>query len=199
MIEKVKDLIPANIYNELPSVVEKYLINTPVRLAHFCSQCAHESTNFTRLHENLNYSADGLMKIFPKYFPTIESTINYARCPEKISNRIYSSRMGNGDEASGDGYKFRGRGAIQLTGKSNYHDFDGVVVEDIVSNPDLVETKYPLFSAGYFWNKHSINLVADGGATDDDVKKITKIINGGYTGLSERTELFHKFYSKLSA
>ncbi len=115
-LEALSKKIPANVMEEIPLIMEKFGIDNPLRLSHFLSQCAHESGNFKFLNENLNYSADGLRKIFPKYFPTIEVANKYARQPEKIANKVYGGRMGNGDEASGDGYKFRGRGFIQIPG-----------------------------------------------------------------------------------
>ena len=151
-LDKLKGTIPDNVIAQIPEVMTKFEINTPLRLAHFLAQCAHESGTFKVVFENLMYSADGLKKIFPKYFPG-NLNESYAKKPEAIASRVYGSRMGNGDEASKDGYKFRGRGYIQLTGKSNYASFDQLVEENILENPDLVATKYPLLSAGYFWNK----------------------------------------------
>ena len=142
-------LLPANVISELPSVIQKFNITNPLRLSHFLSQCAHESGNFKFLRENLNYSADGLLKVFPKYFKDKATAEAYARKPEKIANRVYASRMGNGDEASGDGFKFAGKGFIQLTGRSNYTEFSKFIGEDCVANPELVATKYPLSSAAF--------------------------------------------------
>lgn len=181
---------------EIESLKESFQINTPLRLAHFLAQCSHESANFTAVRENLNYSADGLRKIFGKYFPTDALAQAYARQPEKIANKVYSSRMGNGDEASGDGFKFRGRGAIQLTGKDNYKAFDAIVPEDILANPDLVATKYPLTSAAFFFKKNNLWALCDKGATDADVTAVTKRVNGGTHGLSERIAKF-KLYNSL--
>ena len=146
---------------------------------------------------NLNYSADGLKKIFPKYFPD-NLADSYARQPEKIASRVYGGRMGNGDEASKEGYKYRGRGYIQLTGKDNYSKFAQAVSDDILNNPDLVASKYPLFSAAWFWDAHSLNQLADEGASDDVVTKITRKVNGGYNGLEDRIELFKNYYSLLT-
>jgi putative chitinase len=195
--EKLKPLLPAAIFAELETVIVKFSINTPQRLAHFLAQCAHESGGFMRFSENLNYSAAGLKTTFSKYFKTDSDAEAYARKPEKIANRVYASRMGNGDEASGDGWRFRGRGAIQLTGKNNYKAFDAFVSEDITSNPDLVATKYPLLSAAWFWDTNKLNRLADVGALEQHVADVTKKVNGGSHGLKDRIEKFNKFYSAL--
>lgn len=181
---------------EIPSVAEKFGVNTPLRLAHFLAQCSHESANFTALKENLNYSADGLRKIFGKYFPTDALAQQYARQPEKIANKVYANRMGNGAEATGDGFKFRGRGYIQLTGHDNYKLFDAIVPEDILANPDLVATKYPLMSAAFFFNKNGLWTICDKGDTDEVVTMVTKRVNGGTIGLSDRIAKF-KLYKSL--
>ena len=171
-------------------------INSKLRKAHFLSQCAHESGNFTFLSENLNYSADGLLKIFPKYFDKALA-LSYARNPQKIANRVYANRMGNGDEKSGDGWKFKGRGYIQLTGKNNYVAFGKAINEDIAANPDLVATKYPLLSAAWFWSSNSLNALADKGADDASVTAITKRVNGGTIGLPDRIKHFKEYYTLL--
>ena len=197
-ISKLKGHVPDAVIAQLPEVMEKFQINTPVRIAHFLSQCGHESGNFKVVNENLNYGAKGLLGLFKKYFPTEAKALEYERKPEKIANLIYGGRMGNGPEASGEGYKFRGRGYIQLTGKDNYSAFDKVVAEDIVANPDLVATKYPLLSAAWYWNSRKINSVCDQGATDEVVKKVTKLVNGGEIGLADRQKHFKEFYSLLA-
>lgn len=190
--------IPASVVDEMPLVMEKFGINSPLRLSHFLSQCAHESGNFKFVRENLNYSAAGLRKIFPKYFPTLEAANKYARQPEKIANKVYGNRMGNGDEASGDGFKFRGRGYIQLTGKDNYAAFDKFVDDDIMANPDLVATKYPLTSAAFFFHKNNLWDVCDKGHTHDVVVAVTKRVNGGTHGLEDRKDKFNVFHSTLA-
>jgi putative chitinase len=195
---KLSTKLNPSIMLEIESLKESFQINTPLRLAHFLAQCAHESANFTAVRENLNYSADGLRKIFGKYFPTDALAQAYARQPEKIANKVYGSRMGNGDEASGDGFKFRGRGAIQLTGKDNYKAFDALVPEDILANPDLVATKYPLTSAAFFFKKNNLWALCDKGATDADVTAVTKRVNGGTIGLSHRILEFKKFIQLVS-
>ena len=197
-LEALSKKLPANVMEEIPVIIEKFGIDGPLRLSHFLSQCAHESGNFKFLKENLNYSADGLRKIFPKYFPTIEAANKYARQPEKIANKVYGNRMGNGDEASGDGFKFRGRGYIQLTGKDNYAAFDKFVDDDIMADPDLVATKYPLTSAAFFFHKNKLWDVCDKGHGDDIVLAVTKRVNGGTHGLADRQDKFDLFHSTLA-
>ncbi len=197
-LEALSTKIPANVMEEIPLIIEKFGIDGPLRLSHFLSQCAHESGNFKFVKENLNYSADGLRKIFPKYFTTIEAANKYARQPEKIANKVYGNRMGNGDEASGDGFKFRGRGYIQLTGKDNYAAFDKFVDDDIMANPDLVATKYPLTSAAFFFHKNKLWDVCDRGHSDDVVLAVTKRVNGGTHGLADRQDKFDLFHSTLA-
>ena len=197
-LEALSTKIPANVLEQIPQIMEKFSLNSPIRLAHFLSQCAHESGNFKAVTENLNYGAAGLRSIFGKYFKDDASAKAYERKPEKIANRVYSSRMGNGDEASGDGWKFRGRGYIQLTGKDNYSQFDKVVEDDILANPDLVATKYPLMSAAFFFEKNNLWKICDGGADKEDVIALTKRINGGTHGLEDRLAKFALFNSLLS-
>ena len=191
-----KTLNPA-IMGEVFAIVEKFNITNHLRLSHFLSQCAHESGNFKFLTENLNYSADGLLKIFPKYFKDKATADAYARKPEKIGSRVYANRMGNGDEASGDGFKFRGRGYIQLTGKDNYKQFGAFVGEDLVANPDLVATKYPLTSAAFFFDKNKLWDICDKGETPEVVTLVTKRVNGGTHGLEDRLSKFNTFNTLL--
>lgn len=181
----LKGNLPDFVYEQIPMVVEKFNINTPLRLVHFLAQCSHESNGFKVVFENLNYSADGLKKIFGKYFPG-DLANQYARKPEKIASRVYGGRMGNGDESTKEGYKFRGRGYIQLTGKTNYQLFSIAIGEDLVSNPDLVATKYPLVSAAWFFDKNKLNTISDKGISESTIKELTKRINGGYNGLNHR-------------
>lgn len=194
--DKLKGHVPDPVLAQIPTVASKFSINTELRLAHFLAQCGHESGNFKFINENLNYSADGLKKIFPKYFPGALNE-SYARQPEKIASRVYASRMGNGDEASKDGYKFRGRGYIQLTGKSNYVKFSTFIGEDCVANPDLVATKYPLASAAFFFQSNGIWAVCDKGSTREIVTAVTKKVNGGTIGLEDRLKHFSQYYSLL--
>ena len=174
-----------------------FKIDSALRLSHFLAQCGHESAGFKAIQENLNYGAKGLLGIFKKYFPTEAKALQYERKPEKIANLVYGGRMGNGDEVSGDGYKFRGRGYIQLTGKNNYVAFGKAINEDIAANPDLVATKYPLLSAAWFWSSNGLNTIADKGATDADVTAITKRVNGGTIGLPDRIKHFKEYYALL--
>ena len=196
-LSRLKGHVPDAVITQIPTVMEKFQINTPLRLAHFLAQCGHESGNFKAVLENLNYSADGLKKIFPKYFPGNLSE-SYARNPEKIASKVYGGRMGNGDESTKEGFKFRGRGYIQLTGKSNYTAFANSIGEDTVSNPDLVATKYPLASAAWFFSKNGLNSIADKGADSATVTSVTKRVNGGTIGLADRIKHFNEYYKLLS-
>ena len=196
-LAKLKGHVPDSVIAQIQFIQSNYKVNTLLRLSHFLAQCGHESANFRAVKENLNYSAEGLNKTFKKYFPTLESAKDYARQPERIASKVYANRMGNGNEASKDGFKYLGRGFIQLTGKANYLEFDKSVPEDIIANPELVATKYPLASAAWFWNKNGLNEIADKGATDAVVKSITKRVNGGTIGLEDRIQHFNEFYSLL--
>ena len=189
-IDKLKGHIPDAVLSQIPDTMAKFELNTPLRLAHFLAQCGHESGGFKFLRENLNYSAKGLMGIFKKYFPTEAVANQYQRQPDKIANKVYASRMGNGPEATGDGSKFKGRGFIQLTGKDNYTAFSKSIGEDCVANPDLVATKYPLASAAWFFHKNGLHKMADEGASDLVVTKVTKRVNGGTIGLPDRIKHF---------
>lgn len=195
-IEKLKGIIPDSVITQIPETAKKFNITTNLRLAHFLSQCAHESGNFKAVNENLNYSADGLRKTFGKYFPGSLAE-SYAKQPEKIASRVYGGRMGNGDESTKDGYKFRGRGYIQLTGKSNYTKFTQFIGEDCVTNPDLVSTKYPLASAAFFFDSNKLWTICDKGSDDITVTAVTKRVNGGTHGLDDRLEKFKKYYSLI--
>lgn len=196
-ISKLKGHIPDVVLAQIPDTIAKFELNTPLRLAHFLSQCGHESGGFKLTTENLNYGAKGLLTIFKKYFPTEAKAKLYERKPEKIANLVYGARMGNGPEATGEGFKFRGRGYIQLTGKDNYKAFDAVVPESLVDNPDLVATKYPLLSAAWFFHKNGLHKIADRGNTDLVVTLVTKRVNGGTNGLADRIAHFKKYYSLL--
>jgi putative chitinase len=196
-IDKLKGHIPDTVIAQLPDTIAKFELNTPLRLAHFLAQAGHESAGFKAVNENLNYGAKGLLGIFKKYFPTEQKALLYERKPEKIANLVYGGRMGNGIEATGDGWKFRGRGYIQLTGKDNYTAFDKVVTEDIITNPDLVATKYPLLSAAWFFHKNGLHKIADEGVTEAVVTKITKRVNGGTIGLPDRIKHFNEYYNLL--
>jgi putative chitinase len=195
-LDKLKGKLDANIITQIPEVMQKFAINTPLRLAHFLSQCAHESGNFRLTEENLNYSSRGLLGIFPKYFDATTAEL-YARKPEKIANIVYANRMGNGDKSTGDGWKFRGRGYIQLTGRVNYIEFSKAINEDMTMNPDTVAKKYPLLSAAWFFSKSKLNEVADKGDNIDTVTMITKRINGGTIGIEDRIKKFREYYELL--
>jgi len=195
-IEKLKGHIPDAVLAQISDTAAKFNITNNLRLAHFLSQCGHESGGFKAVSENLNYSADGLKKIFGKYFPG-NLNESYAKQPEKIASRVYGNRMGNGDESSKEGYKFRGRGYIQLTGKANYTKFTQFIGEDCVSNPDLVATKYPLASAAFFFDSNKLWAICDRGADDATVTSVTKRVNGGTLGLSDRIKHFKEYYNLL--
>lgn len=197
-LEKLRGHVPDTVIAQIPGVMDAFGVNTPLRLAHFLAQCGHESGGFRLTQENLNYSAKGLMGIFKKYFPTQALADAYARKPEKIANKVYGNRMGNGPEASGEGFKFRGRGYIQLTGKQNYTAFDAAVPDDILANPDLVSTKHALASAAWFWKKNGLNLIADTGSSTEVVTKITKRVNGGTIGLADRIKHFKEYHALLA-
>ena len=197
-LEKLKGHIPDAVIAMIPAVAQKFQIDSALRLAHFLAQCGHESGGFRLTKENLNYSAKGLNGIFKKYFPTLESALPYERKPEKIANKVYGGRMGNGPEASGDGAKFCGRGYIQLTGKDNYTAFGKSIGEDVCANPQVVAEKYALLSAAWFFNKNGLHKMADGGATDAVVTSITKRVNGGTIGLPDRIKHFKEYYNLLA-
>jgi len=193
-IEKLKGHIPDSVIAMIPETAAKFGIDTPLKLAHFLAQCGHESGGFKITKENLNYSVDGLKKVFPKYFPG-NLAESYAKKPEKIANKVYGNRMKNGDEASGDGWKFHGRGFIQLTGNENYQAFGKSINEDITSNPDLVATKYPLLSAAWFFTRCLPKCVDSSVAS---VKAVTRCVNGGEIGLDDRIKHFNEYYKLLS-
>lgn len=177
------------INDKYKSLFNAYHVNTPLRVAHFMAQIEHES-GLKPISENLNYSAKGLSKTFPKYFKTIELANQYANKPQLIANRVYASRMGNGPESSGDGWKYRGRGFLQITGKDNYLTLAKDTRLDCFKNPDLLlEEPNAVISALWFWQKHKLNTLAD----KDNLEAITKSINGGYNGLEDRARLLKKY------
>ena len=190
-LDQLRQLLPRNPHveqwhNALSQLFPDYEINTPQRMAAFIAQCAHESAGFTALKENLNYKAETLMKIWPRHFPNIEIARQYATAPNKqqaIANRAYANRMGNGDEASGDGWKFAGKGLIQLTGRSNYTAFAESLEMDVEDVPEFLATfEGAAQSACWFWESNNLNRFADVG----DIKGLTKAINGGFIGLEDR-------------
>jgi putative chitinase len=196
-LESLRGHIPDAVIKQIPDTAAKFQIDTPLRLAHFLAQCGHESGGFRLTKENLNYSAKGLMGIFKKYFPTEALAKSYERQPAKIANKVYGGRMGNGPESTGEGAKFCGRGYIQLTGKDNYTAFGKSINEDILSNPEKVASDYALLSAAWFFNKNGLHKMADEGATDLVVTKITKRVNGGTIGLPDRIKHFKEYYNLL--
>jgi putative chitinase len=177
--------IGAQWLESLNAAMLRFNINTPRRIAAFIGQCAHESANFTALTENLNYRGESLMRVWPRHFPTPEVAAQYHRKPEQIANRAYANRMGNGPEASGDGWKYRGRGLIQLTGKDNYQLASDALRVDLVNNPDLVtQPDMAALTAAWFWNKRGLNDLADAG----DNQQISRRINGGTHGMDDRLQ-----------
>lgn len=181
--------INPNLEKVFNDTFERWNINTPQRQAAFIGQCGHECGNFKILEENLNYSADRLVKIWPKRFTSLEMAQPYNRNPRAIANKVYGGRMGNRDEASGDGYRFRGSGWLQLTGHDNFYHAGKAIGQDFVMNPDLVRTpEFAAQTAGWFWSTHNCNAKAD----VKDWTGLTKIINGGVLGLNERIEHTNK-------
>ena len=198
-LDRLKGHIPDSVIAQIPETAAKFNITNNLRLAHFLAQCGHESGGFRAVQENLNYSAKGLATTFKKYFLTEAAAGPYARNPQKIASKVYGGRMGNGPESTGDGFKFRGRGYIQLTGKDNYTNFAKFIGEDTVNNPDLVATKYPLASAAFFFNSNKLWAICDQGATPAVVTAVTKRVNGGTIGLADRIKHFNEYYQLLSA
>lgn len=196
-INNLKGTIPDSVFKELPKLIEKYEINTILRMSHFLSQCSHESGGFRVTEENLYYSVEGLLKVFSRYF-TKDTAKLYAKQPIKIANRVYSNRMGNGNVESNEGYKFRGRGYLQITGKDNYEEFSKFLNIDFVENPDLVAKEYPLLSAVFYFKKNNLLPLCDRGATIKDVTVLTRAINGGLNGLDDRIKQFNFFYKLLN-
>jgi putative chitinase len=193
---KLKTTLPKQVIDELPSIIDTFKITSPLVLAHFLAQCAHESGNFRATRENLNYSADALLKTFPKYFSK-DTAQTAERKPELIANLVYSNRMGNGDKQSGDGWKFRGRGYIQLTGKNNYVAFGKYISVDLLNNPDLVASKYPLLSAAWYFEIRRLWDIAKSEDLENTVKLLTLRINGGFNGLQDRIAKTKTFISIL--
>jgi putative chitinase len=195
-LDKLKGHIPDSVIAAIPDTAAKFNITNVLRLAHFLAQAGHESGQFKATSENLNYSSKGLLGIFPRYFNAATAE-QYARKPEMIASKVYGGRMGNGAEATKDGYKFRGRGYIQLTGKDNYTQFDITVPENILANPDLVSTKYALMSAAWFFDNNKLWSICDKGADQGTVTAVTKRVNGGTIGLPDRIKHFNEYYNLL--
>ena len=183
----------AEICDPLNAAMSEFHISSPQEQAMFLAQCGHESGNFSTVQENLNYRAETLLKVFPRYFRDVDPT-DYEKQPEKIANRVYSNRMGNGDEASGDGYRYRGRGLIQLTGKDNYNACAAALKFDLSADPDYLETaEGAARSAAWFWAHNGLNKFADA----DDIVGCTKRVNGGTIGLEERSKHYEAAKSIL--
>ncbi len=197
-LDKLKGHIPDAVISQIPETAAKFGIDTPLRLSHFLAQCGHESGGFRLTQENLNYSAKGLAGTFKKYFINESAAGPYAKNPQKIASKVYGGRMGNGPESTGEGYKFRGRGYIQLTGKDNYTNFAKFIGEDTVANPDLVATKYPLASAAFFFDSNKLWSICDKGDDVATVTAVTKRVNGGTIGLPDRIKHFQEYYHLLS-
>lgn len=195
-LDKLKGQIPDAVISEIAMIADKFGIITNLRLCHFLAQCSTESGNFKLTLENLNYSTSGLMKIFPGYFPG-NLAESYAHQPEKIASRVYGSRMGNGDEPSKEGWKFRGRGFLQVTGKQNYQILGDFLNVDLVSNPDLVATTYPLSSAAHFFYKNNLWPICDEGLSEEVVTRVSRRVNGGDNGLQHRKSEFKRFEKLL--
>jgi len=195
-LENLKGHIPDAVIAQIPETAKKFNITTPLRLAHFLAQASHESAGFKAVQENLNYSADGLKKIFPKYFPG-NLAEGYAKNPEKIASKVYGSRMGNGGETTKEGYKFRGRGFLQTTGKENYKKLGDFLGVNLIESPDLVATKYPLASAAFFFDSNKLWAICDKGADDATVTAVTKRVNGGVIGLNDRIKHFKEYFALL--
>jgi putative chitinase len=195
-LDKLKGQISDTVISEIALIADKFGIITNLRLCHFLAQCSTESGNFKLTLENLNYSTSGLMKIFPGYFPG-NLAESYAHQPEKIASRVYGSRMGNGDETTKEGWKFRGRGFLQVTGKQNYQILGDFLNVDLVSNPDLVATTYPLSSAAHFFYKNNLWPICDEGLSEEVVTRVSRRVNGGDNGLQHRKSEFKRFEKLL--
>jgi putative chitinase len=193
-IERLSGIVPAHILEKVPGIKQ---INGPLRLCHFLSQCDHESGHFSVTHENLNYRESALRDKLSKYF-NAEQAVEYRHKPDRIANRIYANRMGNSDEASGDGWKYRGRGYIQLTGRDNYASFGRYAGLGLLDNPQLVSTRYPLESAAWFFTMNSLWKICDEGHDFETIKKLTKRINGGLNGIDDRERLFYKYWRAIN-
>ena len=196
--ENLNSVIPDNVIAMIPDVIEKFEINTPNRLSHFLANIANETGNFTVVEENLYYTAQGLINTLGSLFNSSNADA-YAMQPEKIANRAYGNRMGNGDENSGDGWKYKGRGYIQLTGKDNYTALAAAIGDDdCVDNPDVVATKYPMDSAAMYWKNNGINELCDLGSDQDAINRVRHAVNGGLIGVNNVTMLFNKIFPLIT-
>jgi|LauGreDrversion4_2_1035121.scaffolds.fasta_scaffold228715_2 putative chitinase len=206
ILQRLSGMIPDRILSDLSDAVGFWAptadpSNTTIlalRLAHFLGQCAHESDGFKRTYENLNYSAQRLKTLFPKYFPDSSTAEKYAKSGKEIASRVYAERMGNGDEASGDGFRFRGRGYLQLTGRRNYTQFSSFIGYDCVLDPDAVAKKYPLVSGLFFFHDRQLWPLCDQGLCPKIIKQITLPINAGHLGLEKRIHYVQAFFEKMN-
>jgi putative chitinase len=198
-IHRLDGHVPDNLLAQLNDNAVKSHITNNLRLAHFLSQCCHESGNFKSTSENLNYNAKGLLATFPSYFKEDGLAEKYEHNATMIASRVYANRMGNGDEHSQDGFTFRGRGYIQLTGKANYQKLAAFLGVAVDTKPDLVASQYALISAAYFFTENSLWTLCDQGASNDVITRVTKRINGGTNGLDERAKYFNNYYALLTA
>jgi len=195
---KLIGVIPNNVIAQLNAAILQYPeINSKCRVAHLLGQCKEESGDYAHTHENLNYTGKALWLLFHKHFTDQDEANTYARQPERIANRIYADRMGNGDEASGEGWDYRGRGYLQITGKSNYQALGNAIGVDLVSNPDLVESDYPMTSAAWFFTANNIWAMCDKGTSVATVTIVTRHVNGGTLGLNERIQHTTTIYNAL--
>jgi putative chitinase len=197
MQDKILLLVPEPLREDTLRTFEKFQINTVPRCLHFISQCWHESQGFTKFEENLNYSADGLLRTFKKYFPDKATALTYERKPIAIASRVYANRMGNGDEASRDGWTYRGGGGLHTTGKYNYGRFSNEMGIDFVADPDKLRKEYPISSAGFFWFDNKLNEIADKGLIDEVIEKVTRKVNGGLNGIKDRTEILDNLCKQI--
>lgn len=196
-LEKLQGHLPDSIYQSLPDLCTKFDIDGPLRLSHILGQASEETGSFTVFTENLDYSAEALQKLFPRHFLNDDED-DYARQPEKIANRIYANRMGNGDEASGDGYKFRGRGSLQTTGRSNYKALGDFLGVDLISNPELVATDYCMDSAAFFFKNGNLWHICDKGIDVATITIVTQHVNGGQINIARRIQYTQEFYKILT-
>ena len=202
LLFRAKDFIREDYFYFFEKYCDKYEINTALRLAHFLAQVNHESSNMKVIEENLKYSAKRLLQVFRRYFKTLEEAKLYEFKQQKIANKVYANRMGNGSELSGDGWKYRGRGLIQLTGKNNYLKFSRWYNDSkiFVDNPDLLlQAQFAVLSAFYYWTTRKINdMIIEKADQYEVCKRITKVINGGYNGLDDRWQRFKIIYNKIN-
>lgn len=195
-LNKLSGKLDKKVLDQLNETVLKFQMTDPLEVSHFLAQTAHESAGFTHTVENMNYSAVRLLQVFPKYFDGSNAE-EYAGNPAAVASRVYADRMGNGPEETLDGWTYRGRGYIQLTGRVNYEAFSDTVNEDILLRPELVSTKYPMLSAGWFWRSRGIKGTAMQGSGPGVVEAVTRIVNGGKIGLDDRIKRFDYFYGLL--